>query len=286
MSQIAFERLTDEWVTLSSLITVENDKTYYIQNRGASVLIACESDSEPSDDDGVLILPYKTLEYKVGDQDLYLKSFTGTCSINISDEMGSGGGGGNKKKYGVDIDAIIGGYTDQGMLILPMEKQDLVLTGVKSIGAQALKYKFYNTCITSFIAPDLENIVTGSACEGCFYGGSIATASMPKLTSIGNYHSCYQMFRGCPMEEVTIAAVDIKGSHCCEAMFERCIKLKNIYFPNLVDVSGQTTQFYNMLVDCSGVTVHFKSSMQSTMEGWQDVIDGFGGTNTTVLFDL
>jgi len=41
-----------------------------------------------------------------------------------------------------------------------------------------------------------------------------------------------------------------------------------------------------MLSGCSNVTVHFPSNLQSVIGSWYDVQNGFGGTNTTVLFDL
>lgn len=89
MAQEKFEKgLTTEWVSLSDIITVDASTTYYIQNRGANVLIAVEPDSEPSDDDtdGVLVQPYKILKYKKGTNDLYLRAFANMCSINISSE--------------------------------------------------------------------------------------------------------------------------------------------------------------------------------------------------------
>jgi len=44
--------------------------------------------------------------------------------------------------------------------------------------------------------------------------------------------------------------------------------------------------FNGMLDGCVGVRVHFPSSLQPFIGDWTHVINGFGGTNTTVLFDL
>ena len=41
-----------------------------------------------------------------------------------------------------------------------------------------------------------------------------------------------------------------------------------------------------MLSGCSNVTVHFPAEWQTAMSTWSNVTNGFGGTNTTVLFDL
>ena len=87
MTQEAFEKgLTDEWTEISDIITVDADKTYYIQNRGADLLVACESASTPLDGGGILVRPYRILKYKKGTGNLYLRAFTNTCSINISSE--------------------------------------------------------------------------------------------------------------------------------------------------------------------------------------------------------
>ena len=88
MAQVDFSNLTYEWTALSDIITVENDVTYYIQNRGADTLVALESSSEPSENaqGGTMILPYKVAEYKKGSQDLYLRALNRSCAVNISSE--------------------------------------------------------------------------------------------------------------------------------------------------------------------------------------------------------
>ena len=71
-------------------------------------------------------------------------------------------------------------------------------------------------------------------------------------------------------------------------MFYNCTSLENVYFYALDTTSfgsGQGT-FYNMLVGVTGCTVHFPKRIQSTISSWSDVINGFGGTNTVVLYDI
>ena len=86
MAQEAFESLTSEWTALSDIITVGADTNYYIQNRGADILLAVESASEPTTLDGVLVKPYQTLNYKKGTGDLYLRAYSSNCAINVSSE--------------------------------------------------------------------------------------------------------------------------------------------------------------------------------------------------------
>ena len=61
-----------------------------------------------------------------------------------------------------------------------------------------------------------------------------------------------------------------------------------VYFPALTSTSfgSNTNQFYQMFSVANSATVHFPSNLQSVIGSWSDVISGFGGTNTTVLFDL
>ncbi len=69
--------------------------------------------------------------------------------------------------------------------------------------------------------------------------------------------------------------------------FQNCTSLTTLSFPKLLDMAGmQQNIFSNMLKGCSNVTVHFPSNLQTTMSSWADVTAGFGGTNTTVLWDL
>ena len=69
--------------------------------------------------------------------------------------------------------------------------------------------------------------------------------------------------------------------------FYGCSKLTSLSFPALTaDSFGSAVdQFDNMLSGVTGCTVHFPAAIQAkieTMTGYPN----FGGTNTTVLFDL
>lgn len=87
MAQEKFEHISNEWIVLSDLITVEADKLYFIQNRGPDKLLVIESSAEPEEtDEGILVEPYVVLEYKEGADNLYLRAFDNNLSINISSE--------------------------------------------------------------------------------------------------------------------------------------------------------------------------------------------------------
>lgn len=87
-------------------------------------------------------------------------------------------------------------------------------------------------------------------------------------------------------QNVTFPSLNNIGYHCFQYAFVGCT-LTSISFPAVTSQSFYDNGVFNgMLSGCSNVTVHFPSNLQSTMSSWSDVTSGFGGTNTTVLFDL
>ena len=82
-------------------------------------------------------------------------------------------------------------------------------------------------------------------------------------------------------------ATDI-GVYAMQYAFQSCTGLTNISFPALTSTGfgSYTNQFNDMLQGVTGCTVHFPSNLQSVIGSWSGVTNGFGGTNTTVLFDL
>ena len=94
MAEEAFEQLTNEWVTLSDKITVDEDANYYIQNRGADILLAQEAGETPQADNvnGTLIKPYEQAKYKANGGDLYLRAYNSNCSVNITSDKAQTGG--------------------------------------------------------------------------------------------------------------------------------------------------------------------------------------------------
>lgn len=85
--QIDFNQLTNQWVALKDLITVQAGVTYCIQNRGADPMIAQESATAPASDnmDGTMVYPADIAVYIKGSTDLYLRAFNSSCSINITE---------------------------------------------------------------------------------------------------------------------------------------------------------------------------------------------------------
>lgn len=103
------------------------------------------------------------------------------------------------------------------------------------------------------------------------------------------------MFAGCTaLRKISFDSLsEIPHRYCFSYTFGGCQNL-HIYFPsfNPTTFGSYVNALDNMLynatdeipsLDC---TVHFPSNMQSVIGSWSSVTSGFGGTNTTVLWDL
>lgn len=119
-----------------------------------------------------------------------------------------------------------------------------------------------------------------------FESTKITQNPMPNLQRINGHQTFYYAFASClEIENFVFDRLSyILGSLNLACAFFGCTKLRILSFPSLCDMGAST--FRDMLLGCSDVTVHFPSNLQSVIGNWDDVINGFGGTNTTVLFDL
>lgn len=138
------------------------------------------------------------------------------------------------------------------------------LSSLSVIGDSGL-CKFFMNC-PNLKSVDLSNLteVQEGGLSNTFQNTGIETLSFPELVKINSDTSLLCM--------------------CVD-----CEYLSSISFPKLTTIentSGYTDCFEDMLDGCSGVTVHFPAALEAVIGNWADVLAGFGGTNTTVLFDL
>ena len=121
-------------------------------------------------------------------------------------------------------------------------------------------------------------------------GSNIQVAILRNLESITGDNALNSAFSGC----TNLVSVDfsnlasITGNSALANAFENCTSLGSLSFPALTTTSfgSNTNQFNNMLAGVTDCTVHFPQAIENTIENWADVVAGFGGTNTTVLFDI
>ena len=194
------------------------------------------------------------------------------------------------------------------------------LNNIVDVGERVLyyKYAYFNNIPTSVNFSSLQTVSGKEACYYAFnYCSNLTSASLPSLTTISGDNGCKFMFNNCSgLTSFDLSLLTtVSGRNGCGSMFAYCTSLTTVSLPSLTTINGgyavgttfrgctnlttlsfpsltpnsfgtQTTQFNSMLQNVTGCTVHFPSNIQSTIGSWASVTGGFGGTNTTVLFDL
>lgn len=140
---------------------------------------------------------------------------------------------------------------------------------------------------------DLNNLTTvsgKSACSSmCMNCVSLINAYLNNLTTISGETGCAGMFESCGLQSMIFPSLSIVNSkQALLGAFTNCTALTFLAFYALTPSSfgSNTNQFNSMLSGVTGCTVHFPMAIQSTIGSWSSVTGGFGGTNTTVLFDI
>ena len=153
-------------------------------------------------------------------------------------------------------------------------------------------YNAFNSCY-SLATIDLSSLTTitgSSAFSYAFYlCSSLTSIDLSSLATAGAYAFSYAFYGCTNLASVNLSSLtDIGASRVFQNAFQGCTSLSTLSFPALTASSfgSNTDQFYGMLRNVTGCTVHFPAAIQSTIGSWADVTSGFGGTNTTVLFDL
>jgi len=160
-------------------------------------------------------------------------------------------------------------------------------------GEDSLQCGFAATPIQSV---DLSNltVVSGnrvmggynSANVGCFENcTNLTSLDLSKLVSIDGTDALDRVCYGCTsLSQVDFSSLKkVGGSYSLENGFTNT-SLTQLAFPALT--IGDSGRFNKLLSGVTNCTVHFPLNKQADFGSWASVTDGFGGTNTTVLFDL
>lgn len=145
------------------------------------------------------------------------------------------------------------------------------------------------TSLPELILPSLTQAYSLSyMCNGCT---SLTKFSAPLLTTVnGGAQVMSNMLSSTAVQVVKFESLNqiSSGNLCLVQAFASCQYLTDVYFYalNTNSFGSYTLPFENMLKSDSNVTVHFPMRIQSKIGSWPDVLNGFGGTNTTVLFDI
>lgn len=172
----------------------------------------------------------------------------------------------------------------------------LISVDLGSLSVVSANYTFnhaFDGC-TSLASVDFSSLTTvaaSSAFSSAFRGcTSLTYVDLSSLTTVSDSYVFSEAFRGCTsLTSVNLSSLTAVSSYgAFNSAFNGCTSLTSLSFPALTASSfgSSTNQFYRMLIGCSNVTVHFPAAIQGTIGSWSDVTSGFGGTNTTVLFDL
>lgn len=159
-------------------------------------------------------------------------------------------------------------------------------------GNYAGQYMFGNCATGKITAPKLVSITGSYALQylcGSYGNASLTEADFPVLTTISNERGMAYAFYSCNhLATVDFSSLStLTGQRVFNYSFAYCYALKNISFPAITATSfgSYTNQFQNMLSGVTGCTLHFKPAAQTAVQGLSGY-PNFGGTNTTVLFDL
>ena len=167
------------------------------------------------------------------------------------------------------------------------------LSSLTTISGNSPLYSAFQGC-TSLTSINLSSLTTIPGNNGMCYTfqscTSLTSVDLSSLTSVSGGTGMGTTFQGCTsLTSVDLSSLTtISGNKAMLSAFQGCVLLRTLSFPALKSNSfgSYTNQFYNMLMGVTGCTVHFPSNLQSVIGSWSDVTSGFGGTNTTVLFDL
>lgn len=170
------------------------------------------------------------------------------------------------------------------------------LSGVTTInGSGAMDYAFSNTSITRVDLSSLQtisNTAMTNTFRDCSHISSIDFSSLTTLVSGVTLNGTFSLSSNptspLPLTSVTFTSLSsVGGTAPMRNIFQKRDGL-TINFPafNSNTFGNLTTYLDNIVNGAVGCTVHFPSNMQSIIGNWSSVQNGFGGTNTTVLFDL
>lgn len=195
--------------------------------------------------------------------------------------------------YFPNLENITGNYAMAYVVSQCTNLTSVYLANLNTISGTNAMERAFNGCtnLTSLDLSSLTTISGTSAMRYTFNGcTSLSSLDLSSLTIISGTTAMDYAFRGCTnLTSVDLSSLTtISSNNAMRQCFGACTSLTTLSFPSLTSTSfgSYTNQFNNMLKGVTGCTVHFPSNLQSVIGSWKDVTSGFGGTNTTVLFDL
>ena len=206
--------------------------------------------------------------------------------------------GGGSSKYGCTIDNMLGDVDANGKLQQPANTSgDIVFTGVKDVGTNALAYKFYgNSNLTHSVSfPDLITVSGYYGCSNMFYQCTgLISVLLPELTTVSGNSGCYFMFYGCTgLTSVSLPELTtLSNTNSAGSMFGSCYYLTNISIPKLSTATGNLA-LYGFVQNCTRLTsisfpllsnINGVSVFMSAFMGCSSLSDVYFNSLTTTSF--
>ena len=196
----------------------------------------------------------------------------------------------------VDLSPLTAASGEQALYLAFRNCTGLTSVNLSSLTTVSGKHAFYSTFqkCTNLTSVDLSSLTTVNGEEsfsGAFNGcTSLTSVDFSSLTNVSGYQASFKYaFSGCTkLASVNFSSLaKLGGQSTFYYAFSNCSSLTSLSFPALTADSfySAVNQFNNMLSGVTVCTVHFPAAIQAkieTMTGYPN----FGGTNTTVLFDL
>lgn len=178
-------------------------------------------------------------------------------------------------------------YVYEGSSSVP---QNLDLSSIETINVYSLYRTFAGTQVQTVDLSGLKTLPGGSQNElsYCFYNcHSLTSVDLSGLEETGGTSSTQghfnNTFTGTAITTLTFTSLHTIGQYSFPQMINGLTGVV-IYFP-AVTTFGHNRSLQNMCGGATNTTVHFPSNVQSAVEALNGY-PSFGGTNTTLLFDL
>ena len=160
-----------------------------------------------------------------------------------------------------------------------------------NVGKYALAYAFYSCPSLTSVDLSSRTAVSGESAfyEAFFKCTALTSVDLSSLTTLSARSALASAFDACTaLTSVDFSSLTtVSGYHSLYNTFSRCSSLTSLSFPALTVAGLQygSSQFDNMISGVTGCTIHFPAAVQAKIETTAGY-PNFGGTNTTVLFDL
>lgn len=191
-----------------------------------------------------------------------------------------------------DLEVLSNRYSLYGMNVANTTLESASFPKLQTISGELTFSSAFEECtgLTSLDLSSLTTVSGGSAMTSAFlHCTSLTSVDLSSLTTLSGSGAMSSAFNNCTgLTSVDLSSLINVGRQAMLRTFRNCTSLSTLSFPSLTSTSfgTQTNQFSNMLQGVTGCTVHFPSNLQSVIGSWGDVTAGFGGSSTTVLFDL